>query len=166
MWEVMLRLPSWLLAFFGISRGLYLCLKLRLHAYFETEVRNQLILQSSFFRQSLGRLDLAENRVETRQLVIIYFWPNLKHRETQEIIHIPTEIIIDTTTPNTPEPKQDSPPDYWTVSSPPPHLGGYHKASTWNSAPSSDETKVSGASQMSSQIQREIDLAIYRASTC
>ena len=163
MWEVTLRLPSWLLTFFSISRGLYLCLKLRLHAYFESEERNQLILQTSFFRQALGRSDLANNRVEARRLVIVYFWPNLEHRETQRIIHIPVEVILDTTAPNTHGPEQDSPPDYQTVSPPPPHLGGYHKASTWNTAPLPDETEVSGASQTSLQIQREIDQAIFRA---
>ena len=157
MWEVTLRLPSWLLAFFGISRGLYLCLKLRLHTYFETEVRNWLILQTSFFRQALGRSDLAKNRVEAGRPVVIYFWPNLEHREPQGIINIPAEVILDTTAPNTPKTEQDSPPDYRTVSPPPPHIGRYHEASAQNSAPSPDESNVSGASQMSSQVQREID---------
>ena len=71
------------------------------------------------------------------------------------------EVILDTTTPNTPKPEQDSPPDYWTVSPPPPHLGGYHKASTRNIVPSdsSDSPEVSGASQ----IPQEVDLAIFRA---
>ena len=73
------------------------------------------------------------------------------------------EVILDTTTPNTPKPEQDSPPDYWTVSPPPPHLGGYHEASTQNTAPSPDKTKVSGASQTSSQVQWEINQAIFRA---
>ena len=164
-WEVTLRLPSWLLTFFSISRGLYLCLKLRLHTYFITEERNWLILQSSFFRKALGRLDLAESRVEAGQLVIIYFWPNLEHREQQGIIHIPVEVILDTTAPNTPENKQDSPPTYCNIPPPPPRLGGYHEASARNTAPSesSDETEVSGASQNSSEIQREINLTIQRA---
>ena len=159
-WEVMLRLPSWLFAFFSISRGLYLCLKLRLHAYFEMKVRNQLILQTSFFRQALGRSDLIENRVEAGQLVIIYFWPNLEHREQQGIIHIPVEGILGTTASNTPKQDQDSPTDYCTISPPPPHLGRYHIASARNSTPSesSDETEVSGVSQTESQVQQEVDL--------
>ena len=169
MWEVTLRLPSWLLTFFSISRGLYLCLKLRLHAYFESEERNQLILQTSFFRQALGRSDLAKNRVETRQLVIIYFWPNLEHREQQGIVHIPVEVILDTTAPNTntpkPKTKQDSPPDYQTVSPPPPpRLGRYHEASARNSTPSktSEDTEVPRELQTDEHIQWEIDRAIYR----
>ena len=165
MWEVTLRLPSWLLAFFGISRGLYLCLKLRIHTYFITEERNWLILQSSFFRQALGRLDPAENGVEAGQLVIIHFWPNLAHREQQGIIHIPVEVRLDTTTPNTPNNEQDSPPDYCNLSPPPPHLGRYHEAYARNTTPSesSDGTEVSGASQNSSEIQWEVDTAIQRA---
>ena len=57
--------------------------------------------------QALGRSDLAKNREEAGWLMIIYFWPNLEHREHQGTIHIPVEAILDATTPNTPEPKQD-----------------------------------------------------------
>ena len=96
-WDVTLRLPSWLLTFFSISRGLYLCLKLGLHAYFITEESNQLILQSAFFRQALERWDLTENRAEAGWLTIVYFWPNQEHREQQGIIHIPAEVNLETT---------------------------------------------------------------------
>ena len=97
--------------------------------------------------------------------MVVYFWPNQEHREEQGIIHVPVEVILDTTTPNTPKPKQDSPPDYHNISPSPPYLGRYHEASTRNTAPSesSDKTEVSGVSQMSSPIQQEVDLAIYRA---
>ena len=98
-------------------------------------------------------------------MVIVYFWPNLEHREQQGIIHIPTEGMLEATTPNTPDDKQDSSPKYHNISPPPPCLGGYHKASTRNTTPSesSDETEVSGASQTLSQIQQEIDITIHRA---
>ena len=110
-WEVTLRVPSWLLIFFGITRGLYLCCKLRLHAYWPAEDKNKLGFQTSFFRQALVRSDLINNQIEVGQLPIIYFWPNQDFIE-QGIIHVPAEVILETTAPNTPNNAPEQLPSY------------------------------------------------------
>ena len=101
-WEVTLRIPSWLLIFFGITRGLYLSCKLRLHAYWPAEERNKIALQTSFFRQVLSKLDLINNQVKAGQLAIVYFWPNQDFME-QGTTHIPTEVILDRSEEHTSE---------------------------------------------------------------
>ena len=55
LWEITLKIPSWFFTFFGITRGLYICLKLRLHTYYLAEEKNKIALQTSFFRQAQGR---------------------------------------------------------------------------------------------------------------
>ena len=57
--NVTLQIPNWLLAFFTISRGLYIYLKLRLHTYYPGEDKNEITIQTSILRQALGRSDLV-----------------------------------------------------------------------------------------------------------
>ena len=63
-----------------------------LHAYYLGEDKNKLCLQTSIFRQALGRSDLADNQVEAGQLAIVYFWPNTDF-QAQGIIHVPVGVI-------------------------------------------------------------------------
>lgn len=133
-WEVTLRLPSWLLAFFGISWGLYISLKLRLWAYHPGVLRNQIILQVENFRQAIPWLNLLNNLIATGRLIIVYYWPNIEEK-SQGIIHILPKVILDTTAPNTPQNKTKMPLQYNQVSPPPPQLEAF-EASARNTAPS------------------------------
>ena len=67
-WEVLFRIPSWLLTFFHITHGFYIVIKIGLQAYHPTEARNWIALQTLFLRQPLGQPDLADNPVEAGQL--------------------------------------------------------------------------------------------------
>ena len=89
--------------------------------------------------------------MEAGQLAIIYFWPNQDHLE-QGIIHLHVEIILDTTTPNTPDNMLEQPPSYQNLSPPPPPEVEPLEASARNTAPSksSVETYIKEASQTSS----------------
>ena len=94
-WEVTLRLPSWLFAFFRISRGLYIGLKLWLCTYQPGDDRNQLNLQAQFFCQGLGSLSLLNNLLEAGRLVLVWFWPNTEEN-LQGVIHLPTGSTLET----------------------------------------------------------------------
>ena len=97
------------------------------------------------------------NLLETGKLVIDWYWPN----QEQGIIHTPTEVILDTTAPNTPQNESEVPPQYAQVSPPPLQLEALD-TSTRNIAPSEtlEETLIKETSQMSSLIQREIEKTI------
>ena len=96
-------------------------------------------------------------------LAIIYFWPNTEYQE-QGIIHVPTEVILDTTAPNTPNNEPNNPPDYHNILPPPPCEVEPLEASARNTTPSksSDKSYIEEASQSSSDIQREITQIIQR----
>ena len=137
---------------------------LDLHVYYPAEERNKIALQTSFFRQALGRSDLANNQVEAVQLAIIYFWPNQDYLE-QGIIHVPAEVILDTTAPNTPDNVLELLLSYQNLPPPPPQEVKPLEALARNTTPSesSDKTYVKDTSQTSSDIQWEVNSAIKRA---
>ena len=141
-WEVTLRLPSWLFAFFRISRGLYIGLKLWLCTYQPGDDRNQLNLQAQFFCQGLGSLSLLNDLLEAGRLVLVWFWPNTEEN-LQGVIHLPTGSTLETAAPNTPTYKLQIPLAYNHISPPPPQLKALEaSAQTSTLSPSSNETVV------------------------
>ena len=124
-WELTIPIPSWVLAFFHIERGLLITFEITISAYWEAEEDNSFSIKIYFRRVIPGTL--IPQTIKESRIVFGYLWPNPYYQTPEEqTASTPSRVSLATGVTasgfSLPEPSPSPQEELWEVPLPPPTL--------------------------------------------